>query len=309
MPVELFMEPKTPAMSWDEFRRTKPPFSVALDGYVGDGPKHDLEGPYCNFNHHEGVSRMETRATCAQVQLAIRLGFFRRFRDEKGPLVRLYMNDCDQDIATSKLLFERPELTEHVINPLLNRLIGMEDMLDTTGGAFPYPEDMQALREMAWIYQPYTLFRSSGRIDRKEAEEYMEVVEDIGQRILAYISGHGKSIPLDTRFDRIDGGGDGWAMVREIGAQARTGMFAQGVLAFVSVRERPDGRWTYVIGKMSPYIRFNVAGILDALNKAEGCCKDCWGGATIIGGSPRVAGSVLPPSEVARIVESARGPR
>lgn len=39
-----------------------------------------------------------------------------------------------------------------------------------------------------------------------------------------------------------------------------------------------------------------------ALNQAEGCMNDCWGGSDTIGGSPRVSGSCLSPSEVAGII-------
>ena len=81
-------------------------------------------------------------------------------------------------------------------------------------------------------------------------------------------------------------------------------MYADGIKAFLSVNERKDGRWGYVIGRMSEYIKFPVLHLLDELNQAEGAEKDRWGGATTIGGSPRIAGSKLPPDEVTRIINN-----
>ena len=73
-------------ISWDEFIRTKPPYSIALDGYVNDASDMDLSGPYLNIDHHAGVNRLITRSTCAQVYLAISLGLYKLFQKDGQPL-------------------------------------------------------------------------------------------------------------------------------------------------------------------------------------------------------------------------------
>lgn len=113
--------------------------------------------------------------------------------------------------------------------------------------------------------------------------------------------GTGSTRSLDTRYERI-GGGKGWSMVREIGAQARTGMIASGVRAYVSVRRRADGAWAYTVGRVSPFVPFNVPAILRELDAAEDPHRGTWGGGNLVGGSPRLRGSSLQPSDVARIV-------
>ena len=156
---------------------------------------------------------------------------------------------------------------------------------------------------LAWIFEPYHAFRNSGAIDRKQASEYVRVVTDVELRILSHVAGKGQSIPLDTRYERI-GGGPGWAMIREHGAQGRTGAFGDGIRAYVAVRERGDGKWTYTIGRMSPFVPFDVPALLAALDRAEGSTgPDRWGGGNTIGGSPRVGGSKLTPAEVTKIVD------
>lgn len=291
-------------MTWEQFVAGAPPFSIALDGYVADGPRLDTRGPHACFNHHENVSRLETRATCAQVLMSIRQGLFECFREEGAVRASVFVNDCDEDVCLSWFLLKHGWLAEHVMNPAINKLVGMEDVLDATAGAYPFPVDLPALRELAWVFEPYRRLRLSGELDKKDRASYEAVVTDVEGRIMRHLTHQGGEIQIDTRYDRI-GGGRGWAMIRELGAQARTGAFADGIKAYVAVRERPDGRHVYTVGRMSLFIDFfRVPEIISALNEAEGTTgkADRWGGGDTIGGSPRVAGSALDPAQVAVVV-------
>lgn len=318
MSVVLFMEPKTPPITWKRFCRVAPPFAVAVDGYVADAPKFcprrakrqknpqaepEFFGPMANFNHHEKVSRLETRATCAQILLAIRQGFFETFRNGEGPIVNAFANDCDQDVCTSIFLLENPVLVTNTVNPLINRLVYVEDMMDSTAGAYPFPKDLITLQHFAWVFEPYTQFRLSGGLDQRNAKQFETVVWDVVHRIQDHVLGRGKTLPLDTQYNVLDHG-TGWSMVEEIGAQARTGMFADGIKAFLSVRPRSDGRFNYIIGRMSQFIPVDIPQIMIALNKAEQATnEDRWGCGTTIGGSSRITGSKLKPSEVKEVME------
>lgn len=301
MAVTLQMRPQDEPLSWERFCADVSPFGVALDGYVAAGPRFDPAGPRVNFNHHEEVDRLATRSTCAQVLLAIRQGFFTCFADDDGVRADVYCNDCDEDVCASWFLLRYGSFAEHAMNPRLNRLVAIEDMLDATAGAYPYPEDMTSLQELTWVFDPYRQHRLSGQLDRRDPEAYCGVVAEVEQRIMRHLIGRGGALSLDTRYQRI-GGGPGWSMIREVGAQARTGAFGDGIRAYVSVRQRPDGRWVYVVGRMSPFIPFDVPKVLRALDEAEAHPTCHWGGGNTVGGSPRTAGSRLPPEEVARII-------
>jgi hypothetical protein len=224
--------------------------------------------------------------------MSLRQGFFRRFRDEQGPKATVWVNDCDEDVCTSWTLLKHHYLAEGTMNPILNRLVAMEDMLDCTAGAYPFPKDLPVLQELAWVFEPYRQFRSSGQLDRKDPSAYRSVICDVEHRILQHISGHGQKVPIDTRYERIGGGKD-WALVREVGAQARTGMLSDGIKIFVSVRDRPDGKYTYVIGRMDSFHPFNLLRLTQRLNELEGNTDDLWGGGPTIIGSPRNYGSTL----------------
>lgn len=309
MTIELIVDCTRPPLSWDTFV-LNPAFSIALDGYVYGGPRFARKehGPVANFNHHEEVDRLATRATCAQVLMAIRQGLFSTFRNERGPKANVFVNDCDEDVCTSWFLLKHGHMVENTMNPLLNRLVDLEDKLDSTAGAYPFPQDLPVLQQLAWVFYPYRSFRLNGGLDRKSDQEYAEIIYDVERRIMAHVTGNGGSIALDTRYEAL-GGGPGWTMIREVGGHAKTAMFSEGIRAYVSVRERPNGRYTYTVGRMSPFVRFDVSKILEALSAEEvvrgGSAEDRWGGGHTIGGSPRVGGSRLTPDEVAKIVRDA----
>lgn len=305
--IQIVVQPDQPATSWATFVRTIPAYAIALDGYVRGKPRFDPTGPRVNFNHHEDVDRLSTRSTCGQVLMAIRMGLFDRFRDEDGPRALVYVNDCDEDVCTSWALLSRPDLCQYSTNPLLNRLVGIEDLLDTTSGMYPVHKDAPILREAAWIFEPYRQFRAGGGLDKRDARAFQSTIINVTDRIHRYLTGRGEAIPIDTRYERI-GGGTGWTAVREVGAAARVGMFSDGIRMFVSVRERENGRYTYTIGRASPFIPSDFKLLCAELEAEERLTRDedsvdQWGGGATIMGSPRIHGSVLPPEVVYRIVE------
>lgn len=286
-----------------QFVNAMPAFSIALDGYVRGGPQFDPKGPHISFNHHEDVDRLATRSTCAQVLMSLRSGLFGRFRDDQGPRAQVYVNDCDEDVCTSWTLLKHHYQAEGTMNPLLNRLVAMEDMLDCTAGAYPFPKDLPALQELAWVFEPYRQFRASGQLDNKQPAAYRSVICDVEHRILQHVAGKGQKVSLDTRYERL-GGGKGWALVKELGAQARTGMLSDGIRLFVSVRERHDHQMAYVIGRMDPFLPIDLVELARVLNAHEGK-TDTWGGGSTIIGSPRNMGSNLKPEDIVRLVDAA----
>ncbi len=301
--VTLVCQPGAVPLDWETFIASTPPFSIALDGRVKSPPRFDNTGPRLNMDHHDGVNRLATRATCDQVRMSIRQGMFKGFNVNGEPTARVYVNDCDEDVCLSWFLLKYGKLIQNTlepINPRLNKLISVTDSLDTTAGLCPMPADRSFQEELAWIYAPYRKFRMSGDIDRKkDPESYVQVIEEVEERIIDYLVGEGGRIPLDARYERI-GGNEMWALVKEIGAQARVGMLADGIKAFVSVRLREDGVSTVVLGRLSELVPFDIPLMYHKLNQAEPEITpgDRWGGSTIIGGSPRLNGTKLSLEEI-----------
>jgi hypothetical protein len=304
MSIVLFMQPAVPPINWESFCKTHPPFSVAIDGYVRGGPSFDKNGPHVNFNHHEEVNRLATRATCSQIFVAVKQGLFTLFCDGQKPRASVYANDCDEDVCLSWTILKYGSKKAFIENPTLKALVEALDLLDTTSGMYSFPKRDEMLRHVTWIFEPYRNFRLSGEIDEKNTESFVAIVNAVEGRINQYLGGAGKTTLLDTRY-KVLMRESNWVMVEELGNQARIGMSNNGIRAFVSVRERPGGKlWTYTIGRTSLFVPFDLSSIFSALNKTEGLAagQDQWGGGDTIGGSPRVRGSKLSPQKVVSII-------
>lgn len=195
------------------------------------------------------------------------------------------------------------------INPhsvKLNRLVDIEDKIDSTAGAYPFNPNLKFLREIAWIYEPYTQFKSSSGLQNRSDSAFKSVIQDVESRILQYLFNKGEEVPLDLRYN-IKANHNDWVLVNEEGAQARVAMFHNGIKAFCSFKDIGTGRYKYTIGKMSEHIRFNIPKILKALQVAEGKQRDQWGGASTVIGSPRITSSKLTPDEVIKIINENKG--
>ena len=301
--IQLHVEPRV-TKTWEAFCAESPPYSIALDGYVSDAPRFSREGPHANFDHHAGVDRLSTRSTCMQVFMAMTLGLFDSFEQDGEIHAHVFVNDADQDTCLAVWQLRNPDLvSEMCTSHPLGRLLIMEDLLDCTGGAYPVSPKAPGMRQQAWIFAPYFDARLSGELPRMDAVGMEAVIDAVGGRITAHTHGRGQAIELDTRYDAVDGG-PGWKLIVEHGSHARTELYDSGIRAFVSVREDGVGRWTYSIGRMSPYVDFPLDELYVRLSEAEGLVpgRTGWGGSNTIGGSPREGGSGLPPHEVARII-------
>jgi hypothetical protein len=296
MAAELLIRADVPSLSWDEFRDTHPAGSIALDGYVGEGPQYDAGGPYYNANHHEDVNRLATLSSAQQVLMGVRMGLDKAFTREGEFAPTVYVNDCDQDICAAWYLLDNIGEARHPA-PALNRFINVAGTLDVTAGVFPYDRDLRILGELAWVFEPYTDFRASGEINRKDDEQYRSVIQSVGMRIGQHLLGRGDTAKLDARY-KVIGGSKDWKLIEEEGRDGRVGALVDGIDAYVTAKGDGEGVWRYTIGRRSDFIPFNVPGLLDHLNEVEGCTDDSWGGSNIIGGSPRVGGSKLSPAEL-----------
>lgn len=284
------------SFSWVNFCKMSPPKSVALDGFVTDGPCWDELGLRANFDHHSGVVREATMSTAMQVMFAIKGGLMERF----GGVATVWINDPDQDTCLATwLLAHHAQFDSVQSHPIINRLLALTDRLDITGGAYPMRLDDEVLAIHNWVFEPYQELRTSGALANADAAVMRNCLDAVHARLNATLMGQPgrrelrrdfKLLHDSTRFKIIDETG---------GNEARYALFSAGMNAFVSlVATRPDGRFVYSIGRRSRYIDFPLRQLYTALNAAEQQQQqleldDSWGGSDIIGGSPRRAGSGL----------------
>lgn len=302
--INLIVEPRI-TKTWEQFCKEAPSYSIALDGYVSGPPEYSDLGPHINFNHHEGVDRLATSSTSQQVYIYTKQGLFKRFQLGGLPYANVYVNDPDQDTSLSVFLLNKHErIIGQKSEPLINRLVSAEDMLDRTAGAYPYDTNSDLMRDITWIFEPYTSVLD--RLHEMNGPQTLLVIESIEERIDRYTLGRGEKRIPDARFERLYEG-NGWMMIKEIGNYARTELFNLGIHAFVSFKgESPKHVYRYSIGKMTPFIRFPITKLYEELNQREGISEDVndkWGGSNIIGGSPRQKGSSINSGQLASIIE------
>lgn len=290
-------------MTFAEFKATHPKGSVAIDGYCDDVPLFEPDGPYANFDHHVGVNRLATRATACQIVLGIRMHLFDNWVDETGErAMHVYVNDCDPDVALAVWCLQNMADVIHPTNPALNRIIDMCDKLDSTGGTFPFPRDMN-LETYDWCFEPYFSARLNGVIDKKITRDYENCIADCGLRIRQHLLGNGGKTPAAAGYTILYQG-TGWCIAREDGHRARMAMVADGHTAWILSRPRPDGNWTHTVQRISEGVPFSVLKVIAEANRVEGE-EVHWGGGPLIGGSDRSKGSRYSPLEMVPIIKAA----
>jgi hypothetical protein len=317
--IHVIMQSKQQFASFEAFCASAPPFSIALDGIVNDGPKFDKTGPRINIDHHTGVARLATRCTAAQVEMKIAQGLLKAYEQEGVAKAIIFVNDCDEDVCLSLFLLKYAHIPAIIRHPSTARLIEITDKLDTTGGMYHFSPQSKELRDQSWVMDPYKHFMIRGGTAKQYTSQeernhaYLQVIDEVENRIIRYLTGNAKKaleeFIVDTSFNIVYRDSDSsWALVDTLGAQGRTGMAFASIPAYVYLKyaDGANNRYQYSIGRASEFITyFNIPELYTILNQAEGDSvheKNKWGGSSIIGGSPP-EGSTLSPQEIIAIIQ------
>lgn len=293
--VRLLVRPRL-TCTFDAFLAVLPP-AVAVDGAVA-GPSRWSPTRHVNINHHEGVDRLSSKATCEQALLLLGLGMWPWLVAGDRSVVDVFVNDADADVATTVWELRN---RDRVGEPAVQRLVAVEGAVDTAGGIWPdhVGETMRA--EVAWVFAPYDDARER-LLPTADADTLEAIIDEIGGRITAYADGRGGRTTPASDFEVIARQGDVAAVI-EHGPMARTALRRAGVSVFVSVREA-GGRKIVTIGALTPFVALDLRCVYERLNQLEGCGPtDRWGGSdTTIGGSPRMAGTALSVATILDVV-------
>ncbi|MDQ3896207.1 MAG: hypothetical protein M3326_02970 [Actinomycetota bacterium] len=271
-----------------EWLRAQPAPAIALDGCVRGPSRWCPDGPYASMNHHEGVDRGSTRATCEQAVLLVSQGLWDTMTRDGVPCADVHVNDCDADVCTAVWALGHPDRLDE---PAVQRLIGLEGILDTTGGCFTPPwADSETLAELAWTFEPYQGRRDHG--DPIDGVVMTAVIEEVGDRITALVDGRGDRRPAWGDFELVARRGAVAAVV-EHGPYARIAARRAGIQTLVAERRCGDRR-VITLAKTSPFVTTDLNVAYARLNRLDGCPDDDgWGGSDLVGGSPRGRGTGL----------------
>ena len=235
-----------------------PPRSIALDGAVR-GPAYDNVERRYSFDHHEGVIRHATRATCEQVCEALLVGF-----DPSG--YRVYLNDLDGDTALSLWLLLHPERLRGRGGARVRALVDRVGRVDALGPGRGRPHPIHVL-----LSPP-----PGARQTRDDIDRALALIDRW------WTTGKLPRAPRPTPVDAfwMDRGGT----LRHGCVDRMVGLYR---VADVGVLHGPAafGTRAYTIAKRSEFIDYDITAFLAAMNALEAG----WGGGSTVGGAPRHA--------------------
>lgn len=275
---------------------------LELNSYYLDGAHQgfvlDLKQRIFSFDHHHGVVRMITTATCRQVWDAIFQGLYVRIDD------RIVINDIDADTVLATWLLLHPErYKEERVAELVRRVA------DTDAHGPLYAPH--------WLYYQIT--------PRRDSVASLDLLAEYLNLVTTYVDGALEERPAPYR--KMTGYGyhpdRGWEPYEDL---TDYGPYLVRIL----YERKPDGTYGYLIGKRSELVDFPIgpshrqrpaANNADyredtllgqlALRELERNPKvthnSNWGGATVVGGEcrcPDGSGSIQRPEEVLALAKA-----
>ncbi len=291
-------------------RRDYPERSLFLDGVYAGAPFIDNGRRQYALDHHQGVVRPFTLATCEQAAVIVAMGL---------PLGegswRVYVNEPDLDaLLAAWVLMNHDALAAEGLAPLgeLMPLLRVEGNIDTHGFEMP------ALSGVA----PRSYALQKARIDRLRARELS--LRLAGRWDALDVVAYAKDRLEELDRELLGKGRQGAHLrsaMRRVGVQRRkVAVLWRSALGIYEVEEalktrfgdalavvvldRGDGHITLLqTDRFLPRTLSDLYPLLDAADpNADPGGGNSWGGASDIGGSPRKTGTALSGEQVLHLV-------
>jgi hypothetical protein len=236
-----------------------------------------IEGKHANIDHHDEGDDV---ATCQKVFHMDEQGKLASFQAHDGSyecVANVNHWDPDSLLAIVVLMLKNEAATpeQHL---LLQKLVNLTGAMDMAAGACVL-EDCDA-QELKAIFGPLMRARHEHgwMLERLTVEQMCDILEKSIGGVRLYVNGFPVKEQLDKEFE-ITRLGDGWAMIREVGDDARVGIAqASDMLSiggFVSyVGTHPQGRHRYTMinlkGRPAPFDMEKMQKHLNILEAASG---------------------------------------
>lgn len=294
----------------DTARAELPDRALFLDGAYEGPPFIDNVRRHYALDHHSGVVRPFTLATCEQAAVLVALGL----PLDEGEW-RIYLNDPDLDalLAAWVLInFAALRADDHRLIGELMPLLRVEGNIDT------YGLDRAALSGV--LPRSYAIHKA--RLERLRAEELAlrrtgewdacDAVAYSRARLAAFdaeLLGHGRRDASRRALVRR-----GFVRARKVAVLMRStaGIYEveealrirYGNALAIVVLDRGEGHVSILLA--DPFLPKSLTDVYPLLNAADGLADSAagnvWGGAREIGGSPRRTGTALGGEQVVRLV-------
>jgi hypothetical protein len=292
----------------EDNRRSFPERSLFLDGVFVGPPFIDNVRRQYALDHHQGVIRSFTLATCEQAAVIVALGL---------PLAEdvwhLYVNEPDLDALFAVWVLLHHELFVDADRSVLRSVV---PLLRVEGNIDTFGFELAALTGLS----PQRYVRERRRIERLRHREVLHrrTSEWASLDWLAYSRTTLEEI--DEEFKAVLRAKSGKDVVMKPRDERKVAVWIQSPLGIYEVEEalrirygdalarivleRGDGRFTLL--QCDPFMAKNLEDLYPLLDAADAHADpkeaDGWGGSAEIGGSPRRQASALCGADVLRLV-------
>lgn len=289
--------------------RKAPSGSIFLDGAAQEAPFLDTERHVYNLDHHEGVVRSFTLSTCEQAYILIRKGLGLRDRDWT-----VLANEPDLDTLLAIWLLlnhgrvndEDPEIRNKILP-----LVRLEGVIDVHGleleelavFAEPLLGDTQAM--LSQLHDRELELKREGEWPEIDFAHY---AADMLRRIdrMIYSQWHFQEFHIVDQLARVEITENHVAVI----CHSEAGIYEvekqltalHGDRLGMIVLQKDEAHYT--IRKTNLFLPASLERVYAQLNMLDpvvggGRSENRWGGSSDIGGSPRLTGTQLKPSDLA----------
>jgi hypothetical protein len=296
--------------SWDEFERSSPPYSIALEA-LDDVPGQ--RGARVSFDHHTGVIRQVTMSAAMQAYIAVRQSrMMERWLRKRRP-IDVYVWNADQDVCLAAFVLEYHYLLEEAQGkPLLRWIVQYNNKIDICGGLYPVRLEDLVANHFTWVFEPFRQQRMLGKVAGDETV-VVNTVRLVCDRLHALLEGNAGVAPIAVQPEILYTSPLGFVIADEKGDPAsRLVLASKGHTNLISlICRRPSGRFTYSVirGALFDFdSTFDVPKLIAAFQAAEDQpLTPIWGGSNTVGGSDSALGSSLTWQQLRDIAESVLG--
>ncbi|MDP6978162.1 MAG: hypothetical protein QF570_06100 [Myxococcota bacterium] len=294
--------------------------AIFLDGAGDFPPKLDNKHRFYNLDHHQGCIRPFTLATCEQALILVMNGL----ELDEGDWT-LYANEPDLDTVFAiwvLLNFRRiPKLSARSKDALLP-LLRLEGAIDANGAeladycGLPQSTLREARAKLDTLYTSEKEFRARERGNELDWRAYTAaMLGEIDQLVytradfqdhtsIEEVLGHVEIADRKVAVACRDQSG-----IYEAERSLKT-RFAEQLAIIALEKSRDDETRHYTLRRVSALLNLELDRAYDLLNLLDPAvngrpANNRWGGSDDIGGSPRITGTQLAPTEVLRILQEA----
>ena len=288
--------------------------SIFVDGAAHGPPFMDHEKRIYNLDHHEGVVRAFTLATCEQALVLVLKGL-----DLKEKNWTIHANDPDLDtLLAIWVLCNHVHITNTSDTELLERLIPLirvEGLIDSHGlellrlAGFTEKKMRSARAALEQLRAEELRIKKQGSWDTLDFADYAaKALQQIDQTVY-----HPSRFADYREFEelaRVPITDDREAVVlrSEMGIYELEEYLEKVVGSKPGIIALEKGPGRYTLRQCDPFLPTGLGPCYDWLNQLDPAvrtARDAWGGSAEIGGSPRISESQLDSNGVARAIELA----